>query len=77
MPKLPVLKGKEVLVALTSTKGGFFVDHQRGSHVRLKHITKKYLRITIPIHNKDLPDRTLRRILKQADLLEEEFLNLL
>jgi len=77
MPKLPVLKGKEALAALTSTKGGFFVAHQHGSHARLKHATKKYIRVTIPIHNKDLPDRTLRRILKQADLSEEEFLNLL
>jgi predicted RNA binding protein YcfA (HicA-like mRNA interferase family) len=77
MPKLPVLKGKEVLAALTSTKGGFFVHHQHGSHARLKHITKKNLRITIPIHSKDLPDRTLRRVIKQADMTEEEFLKLL
>ncbi|MBN1376431.1 MAG: type II toxin-antitoxin system HicA family toxin [Dehalococcoidia bacterium] len=77
MPKLPILKGKEVLDALTSTKGGFFVHHQRGSHARLKHQTKKNLRVTIPIHSKDLPDRTLRRILKQAGLSDEEFLKLL
>jgi len=33
-------------------------------------------RVTIPIHNKDLPERTLRYILKQADISEEEFWNL-
>lgn len=77
MPKLPILKGKQVLDALTSSGGGFYVHHQRGSHVRLKHSFKKNLRITIPVHNKDLPERTLRRILKQANLSDEEFLQLL
>lgn len=77
MPKLPILKGKQVLDALTSASGGFYVHHQRGSHVRLKHLSKKNLRITIPVHNKDLPDRTLRRILKQADLTDEQFMKLL
>jgi len=75
MPTLPTLKGREVLQALV--KGGFYIHHQRGSHARLLHKSKAELRITVPIHNKDLPEKTLRRILKQADLTEEEFLELL
>ncbi|MBM3150454.1 MAG: addiction module toxin, HicA family [Chloroflexi bacterium] len=59
MPKLPVLKGKEILNALTSDKGGFFVHHQRGSHARLRHRVKKNLRVTIPVHTKDVPEITL------------------
>jgi predicted RNA binding protein YcfA (HicA-like mRNA interferase family) len=77
MPKLPILKGKQVLDTLISTKGGFFIHHQRGSHARLKHTTKKNLSVTIPIHSNDLPERTLRRILKQAGLTDEEFIKLL
>ena len=77
MPKLPILKGKQVLDALVSTKGGFFIHHQKGSHARLKHTTKKNLRVTVPIHSSDLPERTLRRILKQAGLGDDEFIRLL
>jgi len=75
MPGLPTLKGREVLRALR--RGGFYVHHQRGSHARLLHGVKTNLRVTVPIHNKDLPEKTLRRILKQADLTDEGFLKLL
>ncbi|MCK4723176.1 MAG: type II toxin-antitoxin system HicA family toxin [Dehalococcoidia bacterium] len=75
MPALPTLKGREVLRALL--KGGFYIHHQRGSHARLFHQSRSELRVTIPTHNKDLPEKTLRGILKQADLTEEEFLDLL
>jgi predicted RNA binding protein YcfA (HicA-like mRNA interferase family) len=75
MPSLPSVKGHEALRALL--KGGFYIHHQKGSHARLFHKDKAELRVTIPIHNKDLPEKTLRRILKQADLMEEEFLTLL
>ncbi|MBM3176284.1 MAG: addiction module toxin, HicA family, partial [Chloroflexi bacterium] len=40
-------------------KGGFFVHHQRGSHARLRHRVKKNLRVTIPVHTKDVPEITL------------------
>jgi predicted RNA binding protein YcfA (HicA-like mRNA interferase family) len=75
MSTLPVLKGREVLQALL--KGDFYIHHQRGSHARLFHRTRPELKVTVPVHNKDLPERTLRAILKQADLSDDEFLNLL
>jgi predicted RNA binding protein YcfA (HicA-like mRNA interferase family) len=75
MPKIPVLKGIEVLRILL--KAGFYVHHQSGSHVRLFHTVRTELRVTIPIHNKDLPEKTLKSILKQADISENEFLDLL
>jgi predicted RNA binding protein YcfA (HicA-like mRNA interferase family) len=77
MPKLPILKGKQVLDALVSTKGGFYIDHQRGSHVRLKHTSRKDLRVTVPVHSKDIPERTLRRIIKQTGFSDGEFTRLL
>ena len=72
---LPVLKPKEVLRALL--KAGFYIHHQTGSHARLFHKERSELRVTIPIHSKDLPVKTLHRILKQADLTPEEFKELL
>ena len=75
MQRLPVLKANEVLSALL--KGGFYIHHQTGSHARLFHQRKKELRITIAIHSKDVPNGTLKGILRQADLSIEEFLRLL
>jgi predicted RNA binding protein YcfA (HicA-like mRNA interferase family) len=75
MATLPPLKSAEVLQALF--RAGFYVHHQRGSHARLLHKEKRELRVTVPIHNRDLPEKTLRRILKQVDLTDEAFIKLL
>lgn len=75
MPALPSVKGRELLRALL--KGGFYIHHQKGSHARLFHKDRPELRVTVSMHNRDLPEKILRRILKQADLTEEEFLMLL
>jgi predicted RNA binding protein YcfA (HicA-like mRNA interferase family) len=76
MPKLPVLKPREVIAALE--RAGFYVHHQRGSHARLLHPMYPELHVTVPQHNKDVPPTLLKhRILKQAGLNEEEFLKLL
>jgi predicted RNA binding protein YcfA (HicA-like mRNA interferase family) len=75
-PKLPVLKPKEVIAVLLRT--GFYIHHQKGSHVRRLHRTKPELHVTVPVHNKDIPPSLLKhRILKQAGLSDEEFLRLL
>ncbi|MEK7368192.1 MAG: type II toxin-antitoxin system HicA family toxin [Planctomycetota bacterium] len=73
---LPVLKPKEVLKALL--RAGFYVHHQTGSHIQLRHSSKTKLRVTIPRHDRfDLPRPVLRSILRQAELTVEEFLKLL
>ncbi len=74
-PKLPVITAKEVLGALK--RAGFYIHHQVGSHAQLKHPEKRHLRITIPIHSKDLNRTILMNILKQAELSVEEFIDLL
>jgi len=75
-PKLPVLKPKEVIAALL--RAGFYIHHQKGSHARLLHRTIPGLHVTVPIHSKDIPPSLLKhRILKQANLSEDEFLRLL
>ena len=75
MPKLPALKAKEVVRLLQ--RAGFYVDQQSGSHARLFHRSRPELRVTIPIHNKDMPIGTLKSIIRQAGLTTEEFLDLL
>ncbi len=75
MTTLPILKPKEVIRALQ--RAGFYIHHQIGSHARLFHRTKSYLKITVPVHSKDIPQLTLLHILKQAEISKDEFLKLL
>ena len=55
---------------------GFRVVRQRGSHITLENIVNRR-KVTVPIHNKDLPKATLFSILKQSGISVEEFLKLL
>lgn len=75
MDSLPVIKPREVINALL--RGGFYLHHQTGSHARLIHKTRADLRVTVPTHSKDIPKGTLRRIIRQAGLTVDEFLQLL
>ena len=63
MPRLPNLKPREVERILR--KKGFVTLRQVGSHLHLYNSTLK-LRVTIPMHNKDLKKKTLASILRQA-----------
>lgn len=76
MPKIPPLKGKEIVAILQ--KLGFYKHHQTGSHVQLHHITRSHLRVTVPRHDKfDLPPFVIGSILKQAEMTREEFVRIL
>ena len=72
---LPVIRPKQVLRALE--RGGWFVRGVSGSHYILKHSDKPTLRVTVPYHNRDLKRGTLQSIVRQAGLMNEEFLKLL
>ena len=72
MNKIPSVKPKKLLKILL--KYDFYIHHQKGSHVILKHKIKSKLRVTIPLHNKDLKVKTLLSILKQTDLDESVFI---
>jgi predicted RNA binding protein YcfA (HicA-like mRNA interferase family) len=70
------LKPRQVLRALESA--GFYIHHQKGSHARLFHQTRRDLRVTVPIHHaEDIQPSLLKRILRQAELTEADFLDLL
>jgi predicted RNA binding protein YcfA (HicA-like mRNA interferase family) len=70
MSKIPTIKPKKLLKMLQ--KQGFFIHHQKGSHIILKSVKNPKLRVTLPMHNKDLKRKTLLSILKQAEVIIEE-----
>lgn len=55
----------------------FRIIRQAGSHVHLESVGNMARRVTVPMHNKDLPIATLRSILRQAGISMEDFLKLL
>jgi len=70
-PRLPTLTAKQVLNALV--KAGFYVHHRAGSHATLKHPDNPSLRVTVPVHSRDLPRGTVMAIIKQAGMTTQEF----
>lgn len=59
------MTAKEVIKILKSD--GWTEVRSRGSHIQLKHPSKKGL-VTVPMHSGDIPRGTLNSILKQAGL---------
>ncbi len=70
MTRLPRGSGKAVVDALL--RGGFRLSHVRGSHYYLRKPGASGL-VVVPVHgNRDLPDGTLRAIIRQAGITAEE-----
>lgn len=72
---LPIIKAARLIPVLI--RAGFRVVGQKGSHVQLKHILDSSFKVTVPMHNKDLPVATLLSILKQVKISRKTFLKLL
>ena len=75
MNRLPQVTARELLAALQ--RGGFVVDRIKGSHHFLQHKDDTKRRTVIALHSGDIPQGTLRDILKQTNLSREAFLKLL
>jgi predicted RNA binding protein YcfA (HicA-like mRNA interferase family) len=74
MGRVPALRADEVIRALQ--KAGFQVVRRRGSHARLRH--PDYWVETVPIHaGQDIGRGLMRKILRDAELTPEQFLELL
>lgn len=75
MPKLPVVKSKDLVKALKSV--GFLEHRQRStSHLMMKHGDGR--RTIVPMHsNKDIPKGTLLAILKDIQITKEELVKIL
>ncbi len=70
MSKLPSISGRACIQALE--RAGFVVKRQEGSHVILRR-AQPFAQLVVPDH-KELDRGTLRAIIRQADLMVEEFL---
>jgi len=75
MPKLPRITSRKVLSVLKKT--GFYIHHQTGSHISLRHATKSHLHIVVPHSKSDLSPKTLKSIIVQAELTVLEFTEIL
>jgi len=72
---LPRISGKDLVKALL--KAGFYIARSKGSHHLLKSEINTNVRITIPVHSKELKRGTLRSIIRQTGLSVEEFKKLI
>lgn len=74
MVKLPSVKTRELVRALERL--GFFEYHKVGSHAQFKHPDGR--RVTIFVHaGRDMKKGMLHGILRDIDVDEEEFIELL
>jgi predicted RNA binding protein YcfA (HicA-like mRNA interferase family) len=72
MPKLPQLTGRVVVAALQ--RHGFTIDRVHGSHHILRKVGHRFT-VSVPVHaGKNVNPFTLKNILRQAGLTEQEFL---
>lgn len=72
MPKLPVLKPREVCQILE--EHGFVLVRQRGSHLQYRHPDGRGT--TVPNHaGRDLSPGLLRQIIKDIGMTREDFLS--
>jgi len=67
---MPAINSKKLLKFLQ--KKGFYIHHQVGSHLVLKSPKDEAVRVTLPMHNRDLKPGTLSSILKQAGINKKE-----
>jgi predicted RNA binding protein YcfA (HicA-like mRNA interferase family) len=75
MSRLPQVKAREMIAALQ--RAGFVIERIRGSHHFLCHRDDPARRTVVAVHAGDVPQGTLRDILKQAKISRDEFLKLL
>lgn len=69
MRELPLLSGREIIRILE--KFGYRTVRQRGSHIRLSAQQKKS--VTVPNY-REVSKQLLRKILRDAEISVEEFL---
>ena len=70
MPKLPVIKPREIIKILK--KDGFMLVRSDGAHQRYHH--KDGRKVTVSFHNRPLKRGTLKSILRQADFTVDDLL---
>ncbi|MBI4272908.1 type II toxin-antitoxin system HicA family toxin [Candidatus Uhrbacteria bacterium] len=72
MSYIPIITARKLIPILQ--RMGFVIVRQRGSHIHLLHGINKNIKITVPMHSRDLAKPTIVSILKQAGISIEEFI---
>ena len=75
MSRLPATTARKTLAALQ--RAGFVVYRITGSHHHLVPAGKTFPVVTVPYHGGDLKRATLRSIIRQAGMTEDEFIEYL
>ncbi len=70
--KLPLTSGKELVKILS--KKGFKTTRIKGSHAQLEN--NEGIKITVPLHDKEIGRGLLSKILRDAKIPKEEYLKL-
>jgi predicted RNA binding protein YcfA (HicA-like mRNA interferase family) len=71
LPKLPVLKPREVIAILNRL--GFVEVRQRGSHKQFRHADGRVT--TVPVHaGRDISPNLLRKIIDDLRITPDDFL---
>jgi predicted RNA binding protein YcfA (HicA-like mRNA interferase family) len=65
------LTPRQLIAALQ--RAGFSIHHQTGSHVHLRAPGPPPRRLVIAFHNRELAPLTVRKVVRQAGLTEEDF----
>jgi len=69
---MPKLYSSKRIIAVLLKKGFIFIS-QRGSHAKFRKSGKISLTVIVPAGKKEIPFGTVRSILRQSSLAEEDF----
>lgn len=70
--KLPRTSGEAIVKMLS--KAGFEIVGRKGSHIRLKKVTKKAVFIVVVPNHSEITKGTLKSIIRQSGMNREEFI---
>lgn len=69
---MPKLHSSKAILKVLEQKGFIFIS-QKGSHIKYRKTGNPTLTAIIPANKKEIPEGTLRSILRQSNLTEEDF----
>ncbi len=69
---MPKLYSSSKIIKVLLSKGFIFIS-QKGSHAKYRKFNRLVLTVIVPIGKKEIPIGTFKSILRQANLIEEDF----
>lgn len=69
---MPKLHSSNEIIKVLQKRGFIFVS-QKGSHAKFRKIGASTLTVIIPIGRKEIPFGTFKSILRQANLIADDF----